>query len=110
MAVTGEVLQPLDLAALDEVIAKIREAKVRAVAVCFIHSYKFPEHERQVGQALQEAFRDSVYVSLSSDILPEFREYERLTTALLNAYVGPRMSDYMQGARQSVGWGESVAE
>lgn len=97
MSVTGEIVQPLDLAALDDVIVRIRDSGVRAVAVCFLHSYKYPDHERQVGKALQESFGDSVYVSLSSDILPEFREFERLSTTVLNAYVGPRMSDYMKG-------------
>lgn len=103
LTVTGEVLKPLDLAELDGIIAEIRKSCVKAVAVCFIHSYKFPDHERQVGTALRKAFGDSLYVSLSSEILPEFREYERLTTAVLNAYIGPRMSDYMKGLVSSTG-------
>jgi len=71
----GRVVTPLDRAAL----RRIRE---KHIAICFLHSYANPRHERQAGKILRGA-------SLSSDVLPEYREYERLSTTVLNAYVGP---------------------
>ncbi len=87
----GSVLQPLDASEL----AGLRDtlADVDSVAVCLLHSYANPAHERQVGRALRAA---GCSVSLSSEILPEYREYERASTTVVNAYVSPLMQTYLQ--------------
>jgi N-methylhydantoinase A len=78
----GRVVTQLDRSAL----RRIRE---KHVAVCFLHSYANPRHEREAGRILGGA-------SLSSDVLPEYREYERLSTTVLNAYVGPVVGRYVE--------------
>lgn len=81
----------------DEVIAaahKFAEFQVEAIAVCFLHSYANPEHERQVGQIIRSIL-PNVYLSLSVDILPQKREYERTSTTVINSYVGPPVSSYL---------------
>ena len=69
----------------------MREAEVEAVAVCLLFSFLHPEHERRVGEALREALPD-VRVSLSSEVLPEVREYERFSTTVADAYLAPRLA------------------
>ena len=90
----GEVLQALDEAELDRAIATLARAGVAAVAVCLLHSYRNPSHERRVRAAIERLFPQA-YISVSSEVLPEFREYERLSTTVLNAVVGPRMQTYL---------------
>lgn len=97
----GEVLTPLDLEGLNAVIQKIRDEDVEAVAVCFLHSYRYPDHERAVGVALRDALPD-VFVSLSVDVLPEIREYERTSTTVVNAYLGPIVKSYTDSLVQQV--------
>ena len=65
-----------------------------AVAICFLHSYQNAAHERAAAEAVRAALPDA-FVSVSSEILPEFREFERLSTTVINAYVGPRMARYL---------------
>jgi N-methylhydantoinase A len=91
----GEVIEPLDEASIDRVIERLRREEVTAIAVCFLHSYANPDHERRVGERLKEAFPDA-FISLSVDILPEVREYERTSTTTINALVGPPMRDYLE--------------
>ncbi|HBY59713.1 MAG TPA: 5-oxoprolinase [Solibacterales bacterium] len=87
---------PEELAAL---AVRLREAGVRSVAVCFLHSYQNPANERTAAEALG----GNLYLSVSHEVCPEFREYERASTTLINAYVGPLMQAYLeelaQGAR-----------
>ena len=90
----GNVVTPLDRDSLMNAIDGLRAAKVEAVAICFLHSYKNTAHERLAADAVRDAMPD-VFVSVSSEVLPEFREYERLSTTAINAYVGPRMSGYL---------------
>ncbi|MDP6349336.1 MAG: hydantoinase/oxoprolinase family protein [Chloroflexota bacterium] len=90
----GQVLTPLDDAALRETIAALSDAGVESCAVCLLFSFLNPEHERRTRDLLREAGFE--YVSLSSDIIPEFREFERTSTVCLNAYVEPIMSAYLQ--------------
>lgn len=92
---SGEVLKPLDEASLDEAITLIEEAGVEAVAVCLLHSYANPAHERQIGAALR-ARLPNLFVTLSHEILREYREYERASTTVLNAFVGPRVGGYLR--------------
>ena len=98
---TGEVREPLDAADIEDVVRRLKEADVEAVAVCLLHSYAHPGHEQEVGSALREALPD-VIVSLSSDVVPEFKEYERMSTAAINAFVAPVMGRYLRGLQVSI--------
>ena len=79
-------------AALKRLAAKLRRSRVRAVAICLLHSYQNPAHERAVLKALSQL---DAYVCASHEISPEFREYERASTTAVNAYVGPLMHAYL---------------
>src|SRR5262249_20275858 len=89
------VLVPLDEGSLGEVVSAVAAAEVDAVAVCLLFSFLHPEHERRVGEALRAALPD-VPVTLSSELLPEFREYERSSTTVANAYLAPGLSTYLE--------------
>ncbi|HMN82439.1 MAG TPA: hydantoinase/oxoprolinase family protein [Burkholderiaceae bacterium] len=93
----GEELSPVDTGEIDEVLDACDREGVEAIAVCLLHAYRNPEHERQVGRHLRS--RTSRFLSLSSDLSREWREHERTSTAALNAYVGPKMARYL-GALQ----------
>jgi N-methylhydantoinase A len=94
MGPEGEV-QALDEENLEEAISAVREAEVEAVAVCLLFAFMYPDHERRVGEALRGALPD-VHVSLSSEVLPEFREYERFSTTAADAYLAPRLAAYLK--------------
>jgi len=88
----GRVVAELEPGEIDDAVADVLAASPDAVAICLLHSYANPSHER----ALAGAFADRpVFVSASCDVLPEFREYERTSTTTVNAYVGPVMSRYL---------------
>lgn len=89
----GEVLIPLDESTIDAAVEVIRKEQVESIAVCLIHSYRYPDHERAVGEALIRAL-PGVFISLSVDVLPEIREYERTSTTVVNAYLGPIVKSY----------------
>lgn len=91
----GSVLTPLDTASLTTTIAALRAAGIQAVAVSLLHSYRNPVHERAVGDALATLAPDLV-VSLSSEVVPEIREYERTSTTLANVYVRPLVEQYLR--------------
>jgi N-methylhydantoinase A len=88
------VLVPLDEGSLSSAVEAVRAAGVEAVAVCLLFSFLHPEHERRVGEALREAL-PGIRVSLSVELLPEFREYERCSTTVANAYLAPALSAYL---------------
>ena len=90
----GEVDTPLAESELAGVIDEIRKCEAESVAVCFLFSFLNPSHERLVGEAIRKSL-PHVEISLSSDIQPEFREYERLSTTVLNAYLQPLVGRYM---------------
>lgn len=90
----GTILMPMDENNLRAAVAALKTSGVEAVAVCFLHAYKMPGHERTARAELETQLPD-VYISLSSEVLPEFREYERLSSTVINAYVGPRMGTYL---------------
>jgi N-methylhydantoinase A len=94
MGPEGEIA-PLDLASLGAAVAAVRSAGVESVAVCLLFSFLHPEHERRVGEALRKAL-DGVAVSLSSEVLPEVREYERFSTTVADAYLTPRLAAYLE--------------
>jgi N-methylhydantoinase A len=91
---SGAVVRPLDEAELAEAVERLLADGVEAVAVCYLHSYANPAHEA-LSREMLAAKAPQVFVSLSSEVLPEFREYERFSTTVLNAYVGPRMAAYL---------------
>jgi N-methylhydantoinase A len=91
---TGEVLKPLDEGSGAQAIAALKGAGVESVAVCLLHAYANPAHEKRLGELLRRHFPEA-YVSLSHEILREFREYERTSTTVLNSYVGPLVSRYL---------------
>ncbi len=83
-----------DRAQLNRVILKLKKEKIEALAICFLHSFVNPAHEELVGQIIQKELPD-LFVSLSSEILPQKREYERVSTTVINSYVGPPVSEYL---------------
>ena len=91
----GTVEAPVDTGALDEILDELVEAGVESVAVCLIFSYLNPAHERLVGERIRERHPD-LYLSLSSEILPQIKEYDRLSTTAVNAYVGPVYARYLR--------------
>jgi N-methylhydantoinase A len=99
---TGEVLRPLDEASASAAISALRAAAVESVAVCLLHSYAYPAHEEQLGRLLRRQFPEA-YLSLSHEILREFREYERTSTTVLNAYVGPIVNRYLISLEKILG-------
>ncbi len=91
----GEVLTALDEEAVRGAGRKMHEEGVSAIAVCFLHSYANPAHEAAAGKILRAMYPD-LFITLSHEILREFREYERTSTTVLNAYVGPRVARYLK--------------
>ena len=91
----GSVLVPLDEAKAREQVAKLKDAGVESVAICFLFSFLNPEHEARVAEIVREEFPDA-FLSVSSEVLPQYREYERFSTVCLNAYIGPRVSRYVR--------------
>lgn len=100
----GEVLIQLDMDALDSILDQIANDDVDSIAVCFLFSYVNPDHEQQVKQHILERgiVSQDWQVVLSSDVLPEFREYERTSTVALEAYVRPIMSGYISQLEQEL--------
>ena len=98
MAADGTVVQPLDDAEVRELADRLRALGIDSIAVCFLHSYLYPEHEQRVGAILAEELTGAT-VSLSSEILREQREYERSATTVVNAYVRPLMATYIDRIR-----------
>ena len=113
MLASGDVYKPLDLdqvRKLGELIANGGGSpdgeKIEAVAVCYLHSYANPEHEKVTGEELRKVLGDR-YVSLSHEILREYREYERISTTVVNAYIGPTVSTYvgnLEASLQKIGF------
>ena len=94
VASDGAVLLALDEAAVRRVAAELKAQEIEAVAVCFLHSFTNEAHERRVGAILAEEL-PGVAISLSCEVCPEIREYERTSTTIANAYVLPRMAGYL---------------
>jgi len=90
----GREISPLDLAGAREAIRELRNAGVESIAVSFLFSFLNPKHELQVAELLEEEFPEA-YVSLSTQVLPQLRAYERHSTTVLNAYVGPILAGYL---------------
>ena len=97
----GEILIPMDESAVRGAARHFERAGVAAVAVAFLHSYANPAHERRAKEILMQELPD-VAVSISSEVLPVYREYERTITTVLNAYVTPRVSHYIDNLKGSL--------
>lgn len=91
----GSEQEPLDLSDLIPVIDKVKAENITSVAVCLLHAYKNPDHERRVGAHLREALGDDVFITLSHEMTAEWREYERASTAVMNGYIAPVVKRYL---------------
>ncbi len=102
LAASGEVLLPLEEADVRAAAENFKSQQVGAIAVGLMHSYANPEHERRIA-ALLEALVPGVPVSISSDVCPEIREYDRISTTVANAYVRPLMRGYLERVSERLG-------
>ena len=91
----GAVWQALDEKSVRQAADKVRAAGAEALAICLLHSYANPEHEHRVKDLVRAELGDSIYITCSADILPEIREYERASTTVVNAYIGPVVATYL---------------
>ena len=98
---SGEVLEPLDRSSVEQAARYLKDKGVEAIAVCFIHSYVNPDHEKIAGDIVRKVLPDA-YVSLSHEILREYREFERMSTTVVNAYIGPTVGGYVQSLHSSL--------
>jgi N-methylhydantoinase A len=96
---TGQVLVPFNPAQIDPLIASLSQQQVESVAVCLLFSFLHPAHEQIIATRLREA---GFFVSVSSEILPEYREYERTSTTAINAYVSPILDRYLSHLEESL--------
>ncbi len=99
----GDVAEDFDPAAAAAVLDAVRASGAQSVAVCLLFSFLRPEHERAVGEALQEL---DIPVSLSHEVLAEFREFERTSTTVINAYVSPIMTRYLSALQNALRGGQ----
>ena len=97
----GDELEPLDEAEVRTAARELREAGVNAVAVCFLFSYLNPAQERRAAQIVAEEMPDA-FVTASADVFPQFREFERFTTAAMNAFIGPLTGRYLERLAKSL--------
>ena len=97
----GTVLSPIDVKEVKSALAGIPRHENVAIAICFLHSYINPSHEQTAKAAVAKALPET-FVCTSSDVLPQFREYERFNTTALNAYIGPLMGHYLSRLRNGL--------
>ncbi len=90
----GEVVDEMDEESLRAAVLRMRDQGVEAAAICFLHAYANPDHERRAGEMVRELL-PNIYVSISHQITREFREYERTNTTVLNSYIGPTTTRYL---------------
>lgn len=95
----GDVLTDIEPDAMEAAIALLKECCVESVAVCFLHSYRNPQHEQRVGDILKRDL-PHVRVSLSHEVLPEMLEFERTSTTVVNAYIAPLIATYLSVLRE----------
>jgi N-methylhydantoinase A len=99
---SGEIFRPLNKASVKAACEALAAEGVEAIAVCLLHSYVDPSHERIVGTMASEALPHA-YLALSHDILREYREFERLSTTVVNAYIGPKVGGYVSNLKSRLG-------
>jgi len=92
---TGEIETPPDVAGVESALEKFSSESVKSIAICFLHSYVNPENERRVEEICRSRFDGSVYVTTSHEVLPVWGDYERFSTTVVSAYIGPIVSEYL---------------
>ena len=97
----GEVVVPLDEAQAAAAVQRLAGEGLDAVAICLLHSYANADHERRVAEIVRRAM-PGVYIALSSEVWPEFREYDRASTTVMSAYVGPVMARYVERLEREI--------
>ncbi len=95
LAADGSELLPLDLPYIKQLAEELKKNEIESIAICFLHSFVNPEHEQHAADELRKYLPD-IYISLSSQVAPEIREYERFSTTVANAYVQPPIDTYLQ--------------
>lgn len=106
----GKVIKELDEQSVRDACAVCRKEKVESIAVCFLFSFLNPVHEQRVKEIINEELPE-VFISLSSDVSPQIREYERTTTTVINAYVTPIVSTYLGDLKEKLlayGWNKPI--
>ena len=106
---TGAILEDLEAPAIETLLALLREAQVDGVAVSFLFSFLNPLHEEKLLAALR-GMPNPPFISISSQVIPEFREYERTSTVVVNSYVGPVMARYLGELENSLGGGLRIMQ
>ncbi|MGB0909794.1 MAG: hydantoinase/oxoprolinase family protein [Nitrospirales bacterium] len=96
----GNVITPLDPREIENIIQRLQHHEIESVAVSFLFSFVFPDHEQFVATRLRE---EGFFVTASHELVPEFREYERTSTTAINAYVSPVLDRYLAKVQQKVG-------
>jgi N-methylhydantoinase A/oxoprolinase/acetone carboxylase beta subunit len=104
---SGAIIESLDQAALNRLPARLRELDAEVVAVCLLHSYVNPAHEKRIADRLRA---DGWLVSVSSEVLPEYREFERWSTTAVNAYVAPLIDRYLERLEKGLGGRLSIMQ
>lgn len=94
IAADGSVMTELKEETVREIAGQLKEKGIRSVAVCLLHAYKYPQHEQRVAALLREEHPE-IFVSLSSDVCPEMREFDRASTTVVNAYTRPQMAGHV---------------
>ncbi len=102
IAADGSVVEPLQADEIKRVVDEIEASGVRSVAVCLLFSFRNPAHELLLGKSISERLGDRVFVSLSHEVLPHYREFERTSTTCINAIARPIMSNYLEGLERSL--------
>lgn len=97
----GDIRTPVDVDALKQAVAELHSAGVESIAICFLFSFVNPDHEKTALAIVRDLFPDA-YVTASHQVVPEFREFARLSTTVLNAYLGPVMRRYLGNLQTSV--------
>ena len=95
MSWEGKIIEKIDKKSFVSIIKKIKNENIKAVAICFLHSYLNPSHEIQAKRILKKELKKDIIISLSHEIAREWREYERSSTAVMNAYIGPIVNNYL---------------
>lgn len=101
LAADGSELLPPDLSVIEQIAEELRRNEIESIAVCFLHSFINPGHEQRAAQELRKHLPD-MYISLSSQVAPEIREYERFSTTVANAYIQPLIDSYLGRLQQGL--------
>jgi len=97
----GEIIKPLIEEDIKKLCEKFKKEKIEAVAICTLFSYLNDKHEKQIREAVQKELPNA-FISISSEVLPQIREYERMSTTVANAYVGPKLTLYLSNLEKKL--------